>query len=95
MGDDMLGLVNQARRKAGVKPLRCSNELQAAALRHSRDIAHAGKMEHKGEWAKMLQLQTGQVAGCNQDMAVQAAVTAASLSGGDLLSCHACLQHNR
>lgn len=47
-GDDMLGLVNQARRQAGARPLRYSHELETAAHRHSADIARTGRMGHTG-----------------------------------------------
>jgi hypothetical protein len=49
MASDMLALVNQARRSEGARPLRYSNELQDAALRHSRDIARTGNQGHVGE----------------------------------------------
>jgi uncharacterized protein YkwD len=45
----MLALVNQARRSAGARPLQYSNDLEAAAMRHSKDIARTGQQGHIGE----------------------------------------------
>lgn len=56
MASDMLAMVNQARRSAGARPLRYSNELQDAALRHSRDIARTGNQGHVGKHSSMQHL---------------------------------------
>lgn len=49
IGGDMLALVNQARQRAGARPLQYSNDLEAAAMRHSKDIARTGQQGHIGE----------------------------------------------
>jgi uncharacterized protein YkwD len=45
---ELLALANQARVAAGLLPLRASQELAAAAQRHSDDLAAAGALSHTG-----------------------------------------------
>jgi uncharacterized protein YkwD len=52
MEGELLALINQARSAHGARPLQFSNELVAAALRHSRDIARTGNMTHAGKPSK-------------------------------------------
>jgi uncharacterized protein YkwD len=45
---DMLGLVNQARARQGLRPVSCANELHPSAQRHSNDMARNRFLAHKG-----------------------------------------------
>ncbi len=45
----VLVLVNRERYRAGLKPLRASSELAAAARSHNDAMAHGGFFEHRGQ----------------------------------------------
>jgi uncharacterized protein YkwD len=46
LASQMLGDVNQLRRSHGLRPLRLSTKLSAAAAQHSKEMAHVGYFSH-------------------------------------------------